>query len=168
MNQPTQTKTAEQGHDLVETLRRGTKFLGHPSAVGTLSFMNLCNGFAYGGMSAVLIYFLYKPAPEGLGFTQAEASQLISLYSTAAADGNGANTGDYKNPDFDALLAKGNAESSTDAAIKDYQAAEEILLQDLPTVPLFYTNANGVANKDLKNFEFNWQNSPLYRDMTKQ
>lgn len=84
MNQPTQTKTAEQGHDLVETLRRGTKFLGHPSAVGTLSFMNLCNGFAYGGMSAVLIYFLYKPAPEGLGFTQAEASQLISLYSTAA------------------------------------------------------------------------------------
>ncbi|MFR4548820.1 MAG: hypothetical protein ACLT4Y_11245 [Bifidobacterium breve] len=65
MNQPTQTKTAEQGHDLVETLRRGTKFLGHPSAVGTLSFMNLCNGFAYGGMSAVLIYFLYKPAPEG-------------------------------------------------------------------------------------------------------
>ena len=93
---------------------------------------------------------------------------LTSLYSTAAADGNGANTGDYKNPDFDALLAKGNAESSTDAAIKDYQAAEEILLQDLPTVPLFYTNANGVANKDLKNFEFNWQNSPLYRDMTKQ
>ncbi|NEG90115.1 peptide ABC transporter substrate-binding protein [Bifidobacterium aerophilum] len=92
---------------------------------------------------------------------------LTSLYSTAAADGNGANTGDYKNPEFDALLAKGNAESSTEAAIKDYQAAEEILLKDLPSVPLYYTNANGVANKNLKNFKFNWQNSPIYRDMTK-
>ncbi|KAB8289116.1 ABC transporter substrate-binding protein [Bifidobacterium ramosum] len=92
---------------------------------------------------------------------------LTSLYATSAADGNGANTGDYKNPEFDQLLAKGNAESSTDAAIKDYQAAEEILLNDLPSVPLYYTNANGVASKDLKNFEFNWQNSPIYRDMTK-
>lgn len=92
---------------------------------------------------------------------------LTSLYATSAADGNGANTGDYKNPEFDALLAKGNQESSTDAAIKDYQAAEEILLNDLPSVPLYYTNANGVANKNLKNFEFNWQNSPIYRDMTK-
>lgn len=85
MNQPTPQETASnKGHDLAEKLRHGTQFLGHPSAVGTLSFMNLCNGFAYGGMNAVLIYFLYKPAPEGLGFTQAEASQLISLYSTAA------------------------------------------------------------------------------------
>ena len=84
MKQSTRMDGAIRPHDQVESLRRGTSFLGHPSAVGTLSFMNLCNGFAYGGMSAVLIYFLYKPAPEGLGFTQAEASQLISLYSTAA------------------------------------------------------------------------------------
>ncbi|KAB8289051.1 amino acid transporter [Bifidobacterium ramosum] len=84
MSQSTNPQEAGAGHDLAEKLRHGTKFLGHPSAVGTLSFMNLCNGFAYGGMSAILIYFLYKPAPEGLGFTEAEASQLISLYSTAA------------------------------------------------------------------------------------
>ena len=35
-------------------------------------------------------------------------------------------------------------------------------------MPLYNTNANGVANKDLKNFTFNWQDSPIYRDMTKQ
>lgn len=67
-------------HD--EALRKQTAFLGQPKGVGTLSFMQLCNSFASYAMSAVLIYYLYANAPEGLGFSKANAAQLISLYST--------------------------------------------------------------------------------------
>ena len=67
-------------HD--EALRKQTAFLGQPKGVGTLSFMQLCNSFANYAMSAVLIYYLYANAPEGLGFSKANAAQLISLYST--------------------------------------------------------------------------------------
>lgn len=51
-------------HD--EALRKQTAFLGQPKGVGTLSFMQLCNSFANYAMSAVLIYYLYANAPEGL------------------------------------------------------------------------------------------------------
>ncbi len=42
----------------------------------------------------------------------------------------------YSNKEFDALVAKGQAAASTDAAIADYQAAEDILAKDLPVLPL--------------------------------
>ncbi len=61
---------------------------------------------------------------------------LWQLYSTAAADGNGSNDGDYKNPAFDDLCKQAAAASSTDDANKLYQQAEEILLNDLPAIPL--------------------------------
>ena len=51
-------------HD--EALRKQTAFLGQPKGVGTLSFMRFCNSFANYAMSAVLIYYLYANAPEGL------------------------------------------------------------------------------------------------------
>lgn len=64
-----------------EKLRSQKSFLGHPKGIGTLSFMQLCNSFASYGMSAILIYYLYATKPLGLGFTQDNAAQLVSLYS---------------------------------------------------------------------------------------
>nr|WP_314461584.1 oligopeptide:H+ symporter [uncultured Clostridium sp.] len=66
-------------------LKKQTAFLGQPKGIGTLSFMQLCNSFATYGMSAVLIYYLYANAPEGLGFSKQIAAQLLSLYSGAVA-----------------------------------------------------------------------------------
>lgn len=65
-------------------LRKQTNFLGHPKGIGILSFMQLCNSYANYGMSAVLIYYLYKAVPEGLGLSQTNAAQLISLYSACS------------------------------------------------------------------------------------
>ncbi len=59
-------------------------FMGHPRAVGTLSWVVMCNSFANYGMSAVLVYYLYAQAPAGLGLDQMEAAQLITLYSACA------------------------------------------------------------------------------------
>ncbi|MFT8703898.1 ABC transporter substrate-binding protein [Bifidobacterium aquikefiricola] len=92
---------------------------------------------------------------------------LTPLYSSAAADGNGSNDGDYKNPAFDALLAKADEASTTADANKDYQQAEELLLKDLPAVPLYYSNAAGVAAKGVKGFVLNWKNVPVYQNLTK-
>jgi oligopeptide transport system substrate-binding protein len=92
---------------------------------------------------------------------------LKPLYSSSAADGNGSNDGDYKNSAFDALISKAASSTSEDDANKDYQAAQELLLKDLPAVPLYYSNANGVAAKGVKGFTMNWKNLPVYQDLTK-
>jgi oligopeptide transport system substrate-binding protein len=92
---------------------------------------------------------------------------LFQLYDSAAADGKGSNDGDYKNADYDALMTKAYAATSTDDANKLYEQAQEILMQDLPAIPLYYSNANGVAALGVKGFVMNWQNVPMYDQMTK-
>lgn len=94
---------------------------------------------------------------------------LWQLYSTAAADGNGSNDGDYKSLAFDDLCKQAAAASSTDDANKLYQQAEEILLNDLPAIPLYYSNASGVASLNVKSgYAFDWQNLPTYAEMSKK
>ena len=95
-------------------------------------------------------------------------SYLYSLYDSESADGKGSNDGDYKNPEFDALIDKANTESSDDAAERDYRQAQEILFKDLPAVPLWYANNKGVAAKNVKGFTLTWQGIEDYRNMTKE
>ncbi len=91
---------------------------------------------------------------------------LTQEFASVAADGNGSNEGDYKNPKFDDLLKKA-ASSKPEEAIKLYQQANEILLEDLPSVPLFYSNAKAVMVPTLKGFAMDWQNMPLYYQLHK-
>ncbi|TPF87316.1 ABC transporter substrate-binding protein [Bifidobacterium sp. UTCIF-37] len=92
---------------------------------------------------------------------------LFQLYASAAADGNGSNDGDYKNADFDKLMNEAYAAKSTEDANKLYQQSQEILLQQLPAIPLYYSNADGVAATGVKGFEMNWQNLPVYEELSK-
>jgi ABC-type transport system substrate-binding protein len=63
---------------------------------------------------------------------------LEPLYSTAALPPAGSNATFYSNPDFDALIQQGNAATSNDEAISFYQQAEDLLLEDMPVMPMFY------------------------------
>ncbi|AKV55351.1 oligopeptide-binding protein OppA [Bifidobacterium actinocoloniiforme DSM 22766] len=92
---------------------------------------------------------------------------LQPIYSTAAADGNGSNDGDYKNPKFDDLLKKGSQAKTADEANKCFQQSEEILLEDLPVVPLYNANSKGVAAKNVHGFTFTWKATPDYTNLTK-
>ncbi|KAA8817817.1 ABC transporter substrate-binding protein [Bifidobacterium callitrichos] len=92
---------------------------------------------------------------------------LFQLYASAAADGNGSNDGDYKNADFDKLMDEAYAAKTTEEANKLYQQSQEILLQQLPAIPLYYSNADGVAATGVKGFEMNWQNLPVYEELSK-
>ena len=68
-----------------KALRAEHKFIGHPRGVGTLAAMQMFNSFANYTMSALLVYYLYATVQDGgLGLSQTDAAQLISLYSAAS------------------------------------------------------------------------------------
>ncbi|QAY60997.1 ABC transporter substrate-binding protein [Microbacterium protaetiae] len=88
---------------------------------------------------------------------------LQPLYSTGASS----NDTDYSNKQFDALLASGASAADQDTAIADYQKAQEILLKDLPAIPLWYSNVTGGFGKGVNNVTFGWNSVPLYYEITK-
>ena len=94
-------------------------------------------------------------------------SYLSSNFASSAANGNGSNDGDYKNPEFDELMDKAASAKSIDEANKIYQQSEEMLFRDLPAVPLYYQNSNGVAAKNIKGFSFTWKGTPAYYNLSK-
>lgn len=96
----------------------------------------------------------------------AAENYLQPLFASSSADGKGSNDGNYKNPEFDKLLSKA-ASASVSESIKYYQQAEEILLRDLPSIPLYNPNASGASAKTVKGFTKNWQDMTVYQQLTK-
>ncbi|WP_295838827.1 ABC transporter substrate-binding protein [uncultured Microbacterium sp.] len=88
---------------------------------------------------------------------------LGPLYATDASS----NDGDYSNAQFDQLLATGIAETEVDAQNADFQKAQEVLLQDLPAIPLWYSNVTGGFAEGVNNVKFGWNSVPLYYEITK-
>ncbi|ALJ19912.1 peptide ABC transporter substrate-binding protein [Microbacterium sp. No. 7] len=88
---------------------------------------------------------------------------LAPLYATGASS----NDGDYTNAEFDALLASGAGSTDIDAANADFTKAQEILLTDLPAIPLWYSNVTGGFSENVDNVTFGWNSVPLYYEITK-
>ncbi|WP_249051634.1 ABC transporter substrate-binding protein [Cellulomonas fimi] len=88
---------------------------------------------------------------------------LGPLYGTNA----GSNDGDYSNPEFDDLIKQGSAAQSIEEANTFYQQAQEVLFQDLPAIPLWYSNVTGGSATTVDNVEFGWNSVPLYYQVTK-
>jgi oligopeptide transport system substrate-binding protein len=63
---------------------------------------------------------------------------LEPLYSTAALPPAGSNATFYSNPAFDELIKKGNSAGSNEEAIEFYNQAEDLLLEDMPIIPMFF------------------------------
>jgi ABC-type oligopeptide transport system substrate-binding subunit len=76
---------------------------------------------------------------------------LGPIYSSAALPPAGSNYSFYSNPEFDALLQQGNAAPSDEEAVAAYQAAEDILIRDLPSAPLFYRLNQGAHSENVDN-----------------
>ncbi|MFR2858724.1 MAG: oligopeptide:H+ symporter [Bifidobacterium scardovii] len=68
--------TAEEKE--LKRLRADRSFLGYPMGIAPLTACNFFNSICWGAYGAVLIYYLYKPWTQGLGFTQGEAAQLVA------------------------------------------------------------------------------------------
>ena len=89
---------------------------------------------------------------------------LTYNYKTGASS----NDGDYSNPDFDAKLAEAAGSDSPEAAAGIYNEAQEILFQDLPAIPLWYSNVAGGYSENVDNVTFSWKSVPVYYEITKQ
>jgi oligopeptide transport system substrate-binding protein len=64
---------------------------------------------------------------------------LQPIYSTTGSS----NYSRYTNPRVDQLLAQGNAAGSVAAGITYYQRAEDLILADLPTIPMWFQKVQG-------------------------
>ncbi|MEV4774218.1 ABC transporter substrate-binding protein [Microbacterium sp. LWO13-1.2] len=88
---------------------------------------------------------------------------LGPIYGTDA----GSNDGDYSNAEFDKLLDEGASAADVEDGIKKFQEAQEILFQELPSIPLWYTNAMGAWGESVEDVEFGWDTWPILYQVTK-
>ncbi|WP_117214348.1 peptide ABC transporter substrate-binding protein [Allorhizocola rhizosphaerae] len=76
---------------------------------------------------------------------------LAPLYGT----GGSSNNSSYANKEFDDFVQKGNAAKTIDEAIKFYQQAEDILVRDLPVLPMWFGKATVLYSKNVKGIPYN-------------
>jgi oligopeptide transport system substrate-binding protein len=88
----------------------------------------------------------YNPKGDEKGFTgpfrsawsmdyPSPQNYLEPLYATQSFP-PGSNNTFYSNPKFDELVAQGNQAATNEEAIKLYQEAEDLLLEDMPIIPM--------------------------------
>jgi ABC-type oligopeptide transport system substrate-binding subunit len=73
--------------------------------------------------------------------------------------GAGSNYTTYSNTQFDDLIADGKSASSLDEAVANYQAADDLLLEDMPIIPLWfglgqYVTSECITNVNVDKFTF--------------
>jgi oligopeptide transport system substrate-binding protein len=76
---------------------------------------------------------------------------LEPLYSTAALPPAGSNTAFYSNPEFDELVEQGNQAATNEEAIEFYNQAEDLLLEDMPIMPMFFGLEQTVWSENVDN-----------------
>ncbi|MBK0417873.1 ABC transporter substrate-binding protein [Leucobacter sp. CSA1] len=86
------------------------------------------------------------------------------LYYTNASS----NHGFYSNPEFDALLDDAVTESDHDARNEKLNEAQEILLEDMPSIPLWYQGTTGGFSESVDNVAFGWNSVPIFNEITEK
>ncbi|MGW4931167.1 peptide ABC transporter substrate-binding protein [Agromyces mariniharenae] len=98
---------------------------------------------------------------------QADYPALFNFLGPIYGTGAGSNDGDYSNAEVDQLLDEGLAETDLAAANEKFQQVQEILFQDLPAIPLWYSTVNGAWGQSVENVQYGWNSVPLYYEVTK-
>ncbi|MET4004470.1 MULTISPECIES: peptide ABC transporter substrate-binding protein [Arthrobacter] len=97
---------------------------------------------------------------------QADYPSLYNFLGPLYGTGAGSNDGNYSNPAFDAKLKEGLSATSVEAGNKLFNESQEILLKDLPVVPLWYQAVQGVWSENVNTVPFGWNGVPLYYEVT--
>ncbi|MBW3091823.1 ABC transporter substrate-binding protein [Bifidobacterium sp. 82T10] len=84
---------------------------------------------------------------------------LRNVYSTSGSANSGS---EWTSDAFEAKLKEGWQQKDTDAAIEKFNEAQEILFQDLPAIPLWYTKIPSVYSTKVSNVHTNVFGSTLY------
>ncbi|MDQ1083790.1 MULTISPECIES: ABC transporter substrate-binding protein [Microbacterium] len=98
---------------------------------------------------------------------QADYPGLYNFLGPLYATNAGSNDGDYSNPEFDRLLAEGISSTDLAQANEYFGQAQTVLFEDLPAIPLWYSNVTGGYAETVQNVEFGWNSVPLFHEITK-
>ena len=97
---------------------------------------------------------------------QADYPSLYNFLGPLFGTGAGSNDGDYSSAAFDAKLKEGLSATSVEEGNKKFNEAQEILLKDLPVLPLWYQAAQGVWSNNVNTVQFDWKGVPMYYAIT--
>ena len=98
---------------------------------------------------------------------QADYPSQVNFLSPLYKTGAGSNYGRYTSKEFDGYLEQAGSADSPEKADELYAKAQSTLLNDLPAIPLWYNNVNGVWSSKVDNVEFGWNSVPIYTEVTK-
>ncbi|MFE9012935.1 peptide ABC transporter substrate-binding protein [Streptomyces cyaneofuscatus] len=87
---------------------------------------------------------------------------LQPLYYTNAPS----NDGKWTNKEFDDLVDQANAETDKAKAITTFQDAEKVLVEQMPSIPLWYQNGSAGYSERVSNVELNPFSVPVYTEIT--
>jgi len=99
---------------------------------------------------------------------QMDYPALENFLAPIYAKGAGSNDAHYDNPAFDAQLKVGDKAKTPEESVKAYQAAEKILVADMPVVPLWYSNVTGGYSEKVSNVKFDVFGVPIYTEITRK
>ena len=128
-------------------------------AVGNQLRTNL--GIEY-SLQGQLDFSEYLPTAEEKGFTgpfrlgwsmdyPSMENYLGPLHTKGAFPPAGSNSAFYDNPAFDAKVQEGNEAAENADAITAYQEAEDLLLEDMPIMPMFFGKTQTVYSPKVSN-----------------
>ena len=98
---------------------------------------------------------------------QGDYPSMLEFLAPLFVTGAGANDVGYSNPDFDAALAKAETATSLPQSYALTDDAQRILLQDMPTIPLWYTVAAAGRSPAVSGVVITWNGLPDYEHMVK-
>ena len=66
------------------------------------------------------------------------------------------------------MLKQGDTAKTPEESIKFFQDAERLLVQDMPAIPLWYSNRTGGYSEKVSNVKFDVFGVPIYTEITKK
>ena len=143
-------------------------------AVGNQLRQNLGVDFSLQGS---LDFAQYLPLGESKGFTgpfrygwsfdyPAAESYLTPLFTPQAFPPIGSNYPFYENPQVTDLISQGDQAASEADAIELYQQAEDLIAQDMPMAPLFFTQIQTVHTDHVSNVRIDLFQRPVWSEVT--
>jgi len=105
------------------------------------------------------------PGPYRLGWVF-DFPSMENYLTPLAGTGSSSNYTGYSNPEFDELLAAGQASDDREAATEQYLAAEQILVEEVPFAPVMFSNLTGGYSENVEDVVFNVFGDPELADIT--
>ncbi|GAA1904607.1 ABC transporter substrate-binding protein [Streptomyces sodiiphilus] len=87
---------------------------------------------------------------------------LQPIYYTNASS----NDAEYSSEEFDRLVDEANSADDEDEAVDLFQEAEEVLVRDMPAIPLWYQNGTAGYSERVSNVRLDPFSVPVYTEIT--